>query len=253
MSGVTKYDDIGSGKVYDAEFFKGRNAATRYAAEKVLAIVADLIPEVRSAVDVGCGVGTWLSVLRERGVDDICGFDGNWVDHSLLEIPVASFRETNLQQPVECDRRFDLAISLEVAEHVPENCADTFVDSLTALADFVLFSAAIPDQGGVNHLNEQWQSYWAEKFQCRSYIATDPVRSQIRADKQISIPYRQNILLYVNETRKHEVRADVCEAASLSVAHPELYEIRNSKSVKQALRDLRTTASAKLRRMFGRK
>ena len=105
----------------------------------------------------------------------------------------------------------------------------------------------------MNHLNEQWQSYWAQKFCARGFDAVDPIRSKIWSDQQISIPYRQNIILYVARSRVSEIDAVVSDINSLSVAHPELYEIRNSKSVMQALRDLRTTAFRKFARMLGRK
>ena len=239
-------------KVYDQEFFEDRNASTHYAAGRILDIITGLLPHITSAVDVGCGVGTWLSVLKERGVNEMRGFDGHWVNRDLLQIPADSFCEADLQQSVVADRRFDLAISLEVAEHLPASCADTFVDSLTGLSDFILFSAAIPNQGGVNHLNEQWQSYWAEKFRDREFEAIDCVRSQIWSDRQISIPYRQNIILYVVRSRVSETDASVSEVSSLSIAHPELYELRNSKSVRQSLNDLRMTTASKLSRMFGR-
>ena len=180
------------------------------------------------------------------------GFDGPWVKKDLLEIPSDRFCETDLQKPVVSDNRFDLVISLEVAEHLPASSADQFVESLTGLSDFVLFSAAIPHQGGVNHINEQWQSYWAEKFAARQYLAFDLVRSKIWSDKKISIPYRQNIVLYASQSRASDVKGVPANINALSLAHPELYEIRNSKSVKQALNDLKMTASSKLSRMLGR-
>ncbi len=240
-------------KIYDDQFFRERNAATRYSAEKVLEIVANVIPEIKSATDVGCGVGTWLSVLSDRGVDVVRGFDGHWVNQELLEVSKESFVESDLQHALQCNERFDLAISLEVAEHLPAKCADTFVESLTRLSDFVLFSAAIPFQGGVNHLNEQWQSYWAEKFESQDYVPTDPVRPRIWRDAKISIPYRQNMILYVSRKRIREISSPVCEIPFLSVAHPEMYEIRNSKSIKQSLRDLCMTTTARGKRMLGLK
>jgi hypothetical protein len=238
-------------KIYDQNFFKDRNDSTRYAAERILDIVLGLLPGVSSAADVGCGVGTWLSVLFERGVTDLRGFDGHWVDRGLLQIAADAFCESDFQKPIVSDRRFELAISLEVAEHLPESCADAFVESITRLADFVVFSAAIPGQGGVNHINEQWQSYWAEKFLAREFVAFDPIRSKIWSDQKISIPYRQNIILYVARSRISEVKLPICESASLSIVHPELYGLRNSKSVKQSLIDLKATVAHRLTRMFG--
>ena len=127
---------------------------------------------MHSAVDVGCGVGTWLSVLRERGVDTVRGFDGAWVRADLPTIPRESFIAVDLTERIPKSDRFDLAISVEVAEHLRRLAAETFVDSLVDLSDFVLFSAAIPHQGGKHHLNERWQDYWAGLFWARGYAVS---------------------------------------------------------------------------------
>jgi hypothetical protein len=237
-------------EIYDEQFYNTRNNSTQYAANSILDIVFNVLPEIKSAADIGCGVGTWLSALRKRGVKNIRGFDGFWVSKNLLEIPSDLFTEYDLTMPINSEERYDLAISLEVAEHLPEQSANTFIDSLTRLSDFVLFSAAIPHQGGVNHVNEQWQSYWAEKFAERGYLAIDAIRPKVWSDQKISIPYRQNALLYVKDNRIDEVSAPPSDVGSLSVAHPELYLIRNSKSVMQSLRDLKMTL---MRKLFGAK
>jgi SAM-dependent methyltransferase len=110
-------------------------------------------------VDVGCGDGAWLSVFRELGVNHRFGLDGDYVDRRLLQIPQDQFSATDLSLPFRLPCTFDLAVSLEVAEHLPPQSAEDFVDSLTRLAPVVLFSAAIPLQGGTHHLNEQWPDY----------------------------------------------------------------------------------------------
>lgn len=235
-----------TGSKYAHEFYKDRNAATRQAAKNILALTLELLPPIKSAVDVGCGVGTWLAEINARGIDQIQGYDGSWVSEELLEIPSENFSECNLESPIVSERKFDLAISLEVAEHLPEECADTFVKSLVGLSDFVLFSAAIPHQGGVNHVNEQWQSYWAEKFSEHGYVTTDPIRPKVWSNEDISIPYRQNILLYVKDSRLNELDLDSCSIDSISKAHPELHMILNSKSVARSLQDLRMTLMKKL-------
>ncbi|HTU82550.1 MAG TPA: hypothetical protein VMF61_10495, partial [Candidatus Acidoferrales bacterium] len=94
-------------------------------------------------------------------------------------------------------RTFDLAISLEVAEHLPESSAASFVATLTTLAPAVLFSAAVPFQGGEHHVNERWQSYWAELFERRGYTCVDCVRPRFWNDASIEFWYRQNTLVYV--------------------------------------------------------
>lgn len=96
-----------------------------------------------------------------------------------LEIPEERFLSFELNNPFRIDRQFDLVISLEVAEHLPKECAATFVDSLTRLGPVILFSAAIPFQGGTDHINEQWLDYWAKYFQEKGYVAIDCIRKRI--------------------------------------------------------------------------
>jgi hypothetical protein len=84
----------------------------------------------------------------------------------MLQIPKERFIPADLRNlpPAAEFGQFDLAICLEIAEHLPESCADALIKFLSELAPAVLFGAAIPGQGGVNHINEQWQSYWVAKF-----------------------------------------------------------------------------------------
>jgi hypothetical protein len=99
------------------------------------------------------------------------------------------------------DRTFDLAISLEVAEHLPEEAADAFVESLTRLASVVLFSAAAPYQGGEHHVNERWPVYWAERFATHGYLSVDCIRRRIWANPAVEWWYAQNAFLYVERGR----------------------------------------------------
>lgn len=212
---------------YQTYFYDKRFAQTVEAARRILDLVLPRIPPVRSAVDVGCGVGAWLSVLREWGVADCLGVDGAWVDEKLLKIPADQFRRADLSVPMQLERKFDLAICLEVAEHLAPERADGFIGELTAAADFVLFSAAIPFQGGYGHVNEQWQSYWADRFAARGFAVRDWVRPRLWKDRDISGWYRQNLLLYVAENRLAELRpgADGSEDPiwPLDLVHPDEY------------------------------
>lgn len=212
---------------YQAYFYTDRFRQTVQAAGRILDLVLPRLPPVRSAVDVGCGVGAWLSVLQERGVGNVLGVDGAWVDEKLLKIPADQFRRADLSSPLNLERKFDLAICLEVAEHLPPSRADGFVAELTGAADFVLFSAAIPFQGGYGHVNEQWQSYWADRFARRGYVVRDWVRPRLWTDVSIPSWYRENLLLFVAERRLGELapapdgRADA--ALPLDLVHPEAY------------------------------
>ena len=164
------------------------------AAQVVLPQVLALT-QARSVVDVGCGIGTWASVAKSLGCA-VKGLDGPHVPVEQRLIGPAEFVETDLLRFAGIGR-FDLAICLEVVEHLPESHADPIVDGLCASADVILFSAAIPLQGGENHINEQWQSFWAAHFDELGYECCDLFRPRVWKDPRVEIWYRQNVLLYV--------------------------------------------------------
>jgi SAM-dependent methyltransferase len=173
----------------------------------VVPLVVELVSP-RSVVDVGCGSGVWLQAFRDAGIDDVCGIDGPWVEPSRLLFPSEAFRAHDLTQPIHFERRYDLAVSLEVGEHLPPDAAAGLVASLTRAAPIVLFSAAIPGQRGAEHINEQWPDYWVELFARVGYVAVDAVRAEIWDDPNVAPCYAQNTAIY-------------CEAAALS-ANPKL-------------------------------
>jgi hypothetical protein len=174
----------------------------------------------QSVIDVGCGTGTWLKVFANHGVSDILGLDGDYVDRELLQIPDAAFRPLDLGSRVSLDRRFDLAISLEVAEHLTPARGPGFVADLVALAPAVLFSAAIPGQGGTDHRNERWQSYWASAFGEHGYAANDCIRPGIWEDRNVDRWYAQNTILYTDGS----VELDQPPAqVPLRLVHPEVF------------------------------
>jgi SAM-dependent methyltransferase len=179
-------------------FYEQRDQITRSSAQRILELVFEYI-KPQSVVDIGCGVGTWLDVCRQYSIEDVFGIDGNHVDPSLLQIPQNCFKKLDLIKPIDLGRTFDLAISLEVAEHLPETVADLFVTTLTSLSPVVLFSAAVPGQGGFCHLNEQWQSYWVSHFKMCGHQLIDVIRPQIWNDTTVTSWYRQNILLFVRQ------------------------------------------------------
>jgi SAM-dependent methyltransferase len=210
---------------YSAQFFVGQKTLSYQSARQVVPIIQQFVP-VRSVCDVGCGVGTWLRAFHEAGIQDVTGLDGNYVDKKLLEIPRTAFHEADLRQPLRLDRTFDLAVSIEVAEHLPESRGASFVEDLTRLAPVVLFSAAIPRQGGTAHINEQWQSYWAKLFTDLDFVTCDVLRPIIWNNSEIARWYRQNILLFCRRDFLSELpslTATEGRSLPLAVVHPQQY------------------------------
>jgi SAM-dependent methyltransferase len=180
---------------YTSKYYDTWLPISRSSAATIVPLIIDLVSP-RSVVDVGCGSGVWLEQFRNAGIADIRGIDGPWVDPGRLHFPAESFQAWDLTQPIHPDRRFELAVSLEVAEHLPSEVADEFVASLVRLSPTVLFSAAIPGQGGANHVNEQWPEYWVRRFARHSYVAVDAVRPAVWEETDVAPFYAQNSAIF---------------------------------------------------------
>jgi SAM-dependent methyltransferase len=182
---------------YDQGFFDDQVPLSISSADAVVpSIVTLLAPQ--SVVDVGCGVGTWLAAFKRAGVPVVHGFDGAYARRAGLLVDDAEFTAVDLTRPLAAGRRFDLALSLEVGEHLPESAAALLVQSVTRLAPAVLFSAAFPGQGGTNHVNEQWPVYWQALFARHDFAVLDPIRPLVWSDDRVAWWYRCNMFLYVD-------------------------------------------------------
>ncbi|HXD78103.1 MAG TPA: class I SAM-dependent methyltransferase [Puia sp.] len=189
----------------------------------------------RSVVDVGCGIGTFLAVFRQQGVQDVLGIDGKWVDRRQLMIPQEHFLEADLEKPIRPDRSFDLVLCLEVAEHLAPASADTIVDSLTGLGKRIVFSAATRQQGGQYHINEQEFSYWKKKFESKGYRVIDCLRPYFWNMSRVQWWYKQNMFLVLHESidpGPYKISAGFSENHVL--IHPDLYYERMQEYEKQA-------------------
>lgn len=182
---------------YGERFFENLSGSAATSARQVLPIVADYVPDLTKVVDVGCGSGEWLHISAELFDSEVFGIDGPW-NQSIAESGI-DFFHADFETPLELSERFDLAICLEVAEHLSEPGGRVLVDSLCNMSDAVLFSAAIPHQPGQQHQNCQWPSYWAEQFARNSFTTFDVIRPAVWGRDDVALWYRQNTLLMVRE------------------------------------------------------
>ncbi len=179
-----------------------------------------------SILDVGCGTGTWLKVFSQfPNIKKFTGIDGHYVDKKNLIISQERFFSFDLNQTFDLKEKFDLVISLEVAEHLEEKSADTFIKSLTKHSDIIVFSAAIPGQGGQDHINEKWPEYWREKFSTLGYDVYDIFRKKFWENEKVEWWYRQNMFAYIRRGFSAGQLYNT-ETKIFSYVHPELLKAK---------------------------
>jgi len=157
------------------------------------------------------------------GITDLLGLEGDWLDRSLLFVDSDIVKTTDLRKPFKHHRKFDLAICLEVAEHLEVDSADTIVETLIGLSDYILFSAAIPGQGGQNHINEQWSQYWVNKFKARGYSFYDSFRILFWNNSNLDYWYKQNMFLVIKDSANNFGLEK--DSNPNDFVHPELFSL----------------------------
>ena len=193
---------------YDNEFFDYVERGAYRSALNVVPLVSKGL-WAQSVLDVGCGRGIWLREWARAGVTDCLGVDGHYIDQTKLAIPKAHFVARDLSQPFDLGRKFDIVQSLEVAEHISDHFAEVFMDNLCRHSSVILFSAAVPGQGGEMHVNERPLEYWREKFLDRGYAAFDWIRPMISDNVAVEPWYRYNSLLFANDDAVSRLPAEI--------------------------------------------
>lgn len=191
--------------IYDATYYARRVEAP--AVESAGSIADSIVGELRPrrVVDVGCGTGALLEVLRDRGCE-VFGFEYSKAALAYCRERKLDVAKFDLEKDVLHDNRtFDVAVSMEVAEHLPAAVADRYVDLLVRLADTVVFTAAPPGQGGNDHVNEQLPEYWVGKFAQREFRLDDTRsrrwREAWQAGGKVQDWYYKNLMIFRAEQR----------------------------------------------------
>jgi SAM-dependent methyltransferase len=254
--------------LYSRKFFAHLREGSAKSARALVPMVLDIHP-ARSMIDVGCGIGGWVKAFADHGVTAV-GIDGDYVDRTQLLIPPDRFVAHDLNRALDVadlgrrygdaqTGRFDLAITLEVAEHLQPQRSDSLVRDLCALADVVLFAAAIPFQGGAGHVNERWQSWWAQKFSKSGFDPFDVLRRDIWGRRDIAWWYKQNTLFYVKRDSAAHVhfsgRFAQPAGTMFDLVHPELLRgkaarLKNGNIVQKVLNRFRRSAGTPRGQVF---
>lgn len=178
-----------------------------------------------SVVDIGCGTGNFLAEFKKLGVNTVLGVDADTQSSNLRMKNLSSeeYLLQDLNQYFLLQKNFDLALCLEVGEHLNEKSADALVNTLIRCSDVIIFSAAIPLQGGQYHINEQWQSYWKNKFEKYHFLAVDSIRPLIWNNSNLKYWYKQNLIVYISSTSSFKKVAESTSTNYIDIVHPENY------------------------------
>jgi SAM-dependent methyltransferase len=239
---------VDAAAIYRRDYYLAKQEGWSASAAALAAALLRVFP-VRSVVDVGCGSGHLLAAFARAGVDDVLGLDGAHVPRDLLQIPPERFRAADLATLGSVGGRFDLACSLEYAEHLPPSRAASFVALLAEAAPVVLFSAAVPGQGGLGHVNERRQSYWAGLFAEHGRVPVDCIRPALYGAPGVAWYYAQNTLVYCPPAMIPPGWAPVANPLYLDLLDDRVFAplLRGPESIREALRALGQDAGALLR------
>lgn len=218
----------------------------------------EIVPKImelinpKSVVDIGCGLGTFLKVFKKEGAIRILGLDGSWCKKDLLfkNISQGEFLEVNMEEQISINQTFDLAVCLEVAEHISESRAAGFVKDLTQLSDYILFSAAIPKQGGDHHYNEQWLEYWISHFEKSGFKVYDVLKPFFWNNQKIFWWYKQNMVLFIRDGKESSEILNLPQNSLKNIIHPELFltvvDISEKNAIKRYFRGFVKSVGYKL-------
>lgn len=184
------------------------------------------LTEISSVIDLGCGGGGLLGSFKERNIE-VLGVDGPWLNIGLVEknLSANEYLIVDFEKKFVAPKRYDLACSIEVAEHISEDRADSLVDNLVNLSDWVLFSAATKYQGGENHVNEQNHEYWDSKFSSRSYSRFDVFKDLLWSNDSAYWWIKQNMVLYVKKGFESEALMALRTNKLQNVIHKDLFDL----------------------------
>jgi len=168
-------------------------------AKEIIPLIVNIIENIKSIVDLGGGLGGWCKALEEYGIKNVICIDHPSIELNKLLIDKEKFIPCDFEKEYPPIIESDLAISIEFAEHISEKHSLKIIDYLTSCSKIILFSAAVPGQGGLGHINEQWPSYWLDRFLDRAYYFLDIIRPHIIGNEKLPLYIRQNLFLIVHK------------------------------------------------------
>lgn len=199
--------------IYDKKFFDNTKKFESASAQSIVNILIKYF-KPKSVVDVGCGIGIYLAEFSKRGIE-IKGYDGavSAISGSLAGKKIKKY---DLNQPLNAEKKYDLCLCIEVAEHLPYESANILLDSLTGLSDIIVFTAATPGQGpkSIGHINEQPHEFWVDLFKIRRFTLNKKLTEEIKkemSDQNVIWWIIKNIMIYQKQSFATKPRSEIID------------------------------------------
>jgi len=154
-------------KIYDKYFYEDANDLKTRSSRQFAEIITSFY-DFQNVFDMGCGCALYLHEFHRLG-KDVLGCDAS-LDAVKLAPKDFTVFHCDLTKPISINRKFDLILCIEVAEHIHRKFSSQLIDNCTNCGDKVIFSAAPPGQGGVGHINEQPQEFWIKLFEANGFF-----------------------------------------------------------------------------------
>ena len=153
---------------------------------------------ILSIVFLGCDYGLMVDILREKEIDAIgVELSDSGIRHTKPEVREYIHNlDVTKHMPF---GKYDLVISIEVAEHLMEEDADDFVKNIKKHSlDQLLFSAAEPGSEGTGHFNCQPFGYWIKKLEQHGLKYDKNKTHKLRNLELPTCPWLNSTLGYFN-------------------------------------------------------
>lgn len=210
--------------MYNENYYKRHQDGSYQSALQILKYLKSFI-DFKSVIDFGCGMGTWCKALGELKISDFLGIDQHTYDVSYMIISKEKYLQYDLRKPLTLSKKTDIVISVEVAEHIEPEYSSIFISNLCSHSDIVLFSAALPGQGGTNHVNEQLCSYWVNLFAQKGFALLDCIRPYVWNNETVEIWYRNNTLLFIADCIYDSIASKIVTCPfPVDIIHPGMLE-----------------------------
>jgi hypothetical protein len=171
----------------------------RSARENIIPIILNLFNrKIESVIDFGCGCGSWLEVCKQNEITNVLGLD-LFCPEEYLRIDKNEFVKHDISKEYNNENKYDLVISIETAEHIESEYKEVYINNLVKSGDIILFSAAIPGQWGIHHVNCNWLEYWVKMFNDRGFDCIDIRYKWWGNNYNIPPIYKQNVVLFVSK------------------------------------------------------